>query len=162
MKITPLILILSLALLASCTRSNHADAAWLQELAGQGVAALNAQDYTTAQTLAGEATRLKPQFAEAWVLMGMASVKLGQVDRAREAYEQALSLHQERLRQNPSDAHQVIQQIFLLGLLGQADAAESRWQRAQMDFPGEPQLEKLAGDFAAFKESWEEWRVESE
>lgn len=162
MKTAPLVLFLASALFTSCTPPPHSSvSADSKALAGDSAAALNAQDYSKAQRLAAEATRLAPEFAEAWVGYGMASVKLRQTDRAREAYERALSLHQARLRQSPSDSNQVFQQIFLLALLGRSDEAESLLKRAHSDYPNDQQISTLAGDFAAAKRDWESWSVET-
>jgi Flp pilus assembly protein TadD len=121
---------------------------------------LNAKDYAKAQTLAERATSIDPQFAEAWVGYGMASVRLGQTDHAREAYERALSLHKARHLQNPSDAKQVFQQIFLLTLLGRQTDAEALLKQAHTDYPSDQQITKLAGDFTAMRQGWQSWMVE--
>ena len=159
MKITPLTLILSLAFFVSCTRSHQSDSARVEELGSQSTVALNARDYSTSQRLAAEATRLDPKFAEAWVAYGMSSIKLGQTNEAREAYERALSLYQARLRQNPSDSNQALQQIFLLALLGRFDEAEAVLKRAHIEYPSDNQISTLAGNFAAAKKDWESWSV---
>jgi Flp pilus assembly protein TadD len=162
MKIAPLILLLTFVLFTSCTQPSRSSASTdSKALAADSVVALNTQDYTKAQKLAAEATRLDPEFAEAWVGYGMASVKLGQTDRARKAYERALSLHQARLHQNPSDSDQVFQQIFLLALLGRSDEAESLLRRAHSDYPSDRQISTLAGDFPAAKRGWESWSVKT-
>jgi Flp pilus assembly protein TadD len=162
MKIAPLILVLTVALLTSCAPAPHdAAASTPQQLASESAAAFNAKDYAKAQTLAGQATSIDPQFAEAWVGYGMASVRLGQTDHAREAYERALSLHQARHRQNPSNANQVFQQIFLLTLLGKSAEAETLLKQAHVDYPSDQQITKLAEDFSTIKQGWESWTLEA-
>ena len=153
MKITHLIAVLAAALFTSCAPAPH-DAAVTtpQQLASESAAALNAKDYTKAQTLARQATRIDPKFAEAWVGYGMASVRLGQTNQARTAYERALSLHQARHHQNPSDANQVVQQIFLLTLLGRSDKAERLLKQARIDYPTDQTITKLSKDFATTKQ----------
>jgi tetratricopeptide (TPR) repeat protein len=128
-------------------------------LAAQSAAALEAKDYATAQKSAAEATRLDPQFEEAWVGYGMASARLGQADQAREAYQRALALHDTRLRQGTPQASQVFYEIFLLSLLGHADAAESLLQRARAIFPDDPQISILASHWTEFQRLWEGWTV---
>jgi len=161
MNITHLIPILAVALLTSCAPPPHdATASTPQQLASESATALNAKDYAKAQTLARQATSIDPKFAEAWVGYGMASVRLGQTDQARAAYEQALSLHQARHRQNPSDANQVFQQIFLLTLLGRQTDAETLLKQAHIDYPSDQQIAKLAEDFTAMKQGCQSWVVE--
>ncbi|MGB8371104.1 MAG: tetratricopeptide repeat protein [Limisphaerales bacterium] len=161
MKIA-LILVLALALFTSCARAPHnATASRPQQLANESAAALNAKDFAKAQTLAAEATSNDPQFAEAWVEYGMASVRLGQSDHARQAYERALSLYQARHRQNPSDANQVFQQIFLLTLLGRPTEAEALLKQAHIDYPNDRQIAKSAEDYTTMKQECESLTVEA-
>jgi Flp pilus assembly protein TadD len=128
-------------------------------LAAESATALNAKDYAKAQTAAAEATRLDPQFEEAWVGYGMASARLGQADRARDAYEHALALHQARMLLASPDAGQVFQQIFLLSLLGRAGEAETLLSRARLVFPADPQISMLASNFSQFQKLWAGWAV---
>jgi tetratricopeptide (TPR) repeat protein len=161
MKITHLIPVLAVALLTSCSPATHdATSSTPQKLASESATALNAKDYAKAQTLARQATSIDPQFAEAWVGYGMASVRLGQTDHARDAYERALSLHQARHLQNPSDANQVVQQIFLLTLLGRPTEAETLLKQAHIDYSSDQTITKLAEDFTATKQGWQSWMVE--
>jgi Flp pilus assembly protein TadD len=163
MKITAFICsLVAVAFLVSCTPAAHTNVSSRStQLASESAAAFNAKEYVKAQTLAEEATSADPQFAEAWVGYGMASVRLGQTDHARQAYEQALSLHQARHRQNPSDADQVVQQIFLLTLLGRPTEAETLLKQASTDYPNDQTIAKLAGDFAATKQRWQNLAVEA-
>ncbi len=152
--------LVTLLFFVSCTRTPHStNVKHSQQLAAESAAALNAIDYAKAQVLAAEATRLNPRFAEAWVGYGMASLRLGQTERARQAYEQALSLHQARHRQNPSDANQVFQQIVLLTLLGQSAEAEALLGYARTNYPNDGEIAKLAQHFSEAKRGWTNWAV---
>ena len=163
MKITPLIPVLALVLLTSCAPDRRASTpSRKQQLASECATAMNAKDYAKAQTLAAEAARLDPQFAEAWVEYGMASVRLGQAGRAREAYERALALHQARHRKNPSDASQVLQLIFVLTLLGRTAEAETLLEQARTDYPNDWQIARLTAEgFASMKQGYESVTVEA-
>jgi len=159
MKITSLTL-LTFALVTSCAHTpSNATASRSQQLASESATALNAEDYSQAQSLAAQATSIDPQFAEAWVGYGMASVRLGQTDRARDAYEHALSLHQARHRANPADANQVFQQIFVLALLGRSDEAATLLKQAEIEYPNDKQISKLAENFNETKQGWASWSV---
>ncbi|HUA39397.1 MAG TPA: tetratricopeptide repeat protein [Candidatus Sulfopaludibacter sp.] len=158
MKIACLIPVLAVALLASCAPAPHdANATTSQQLANESSAALNAKDYVKAQMLAKRATSVDPKFAEAWVGYGMASARLGQTDRARAAYEQALSLHQARHLQDPSDGDQVVQQIFLLTLLGRQAEAETLLKQAHTDYPSDQAITKMVENFTTMKQGWQSW-----
>jgi len=161
MKIAHLIPVIAVGLLTSCSPAPHdATASTPQQLASDSATALNAKDYAKAQALAKQATDIDPKFAEAWVGYGMTSVRLGHADQARAAYEQALSLHQARHLQNPSDANQVVQQIFLLTLLGRQADAETLLKQAHTDYPSDQTITKFTEDFTTTKQGWQSWMVE--
>jgi tetratricopeptide (TPR) repeat protein len=162
MKLPPLIPILALALLASCASAPPAASIpRQQQLADEGAAAMFAKDYAKAQALTAEAIGIDPQFAEAWAGYGMASASLGQADHARQGYERALALYQARHLKNPSDANPVLQQVFLLTVLGRPAEAEALLKQARADYPKDEQLGKMTGDFTAMKEAWKSWTVEA-
>ena len=147
-------------LCTSCTHPvrNQNEPAF-QQLPAEIAEAFNAKDYAKAQTLAAEATHNNPKFAEAWVGYGMASVRLGQMDRARQAYERALSLYQARHRLHPAEANPVVQQIFLLELLGRSDEAESLLKSAQTSYPDDQQIAMWVLHWTELKRSFENWKV---
>jgi hypothetical protein len=67
MKIAPLTM-LALACVVSCTHSpGQSSKSRSEEYARQSAAAFAARNYAEAQSLAERATRLSPEFAEAWV-----------------------------------------------------------------------------------------------
>jgi hypothetical protein len=68
-------------------------------------------------------------------------------------------LHQARHRQNPSEASQVFQQIFLLTLLGRPTEAETLLKQAHIDYPNDQQIAKCAEDYTTFKQSCAIWTV---
>jgi len=168
MKLAPIAWLAALALFTSCVTSPSGTPATpapppktAQELAGECAAAPSHRDFAKAQTAAAQATQLNPQFEEAWVGFGMASVRLGQSDLARAAYGRALELHQTRRLQAPPDAGQVYQEIFLLSLLGRSAEADALLKRARAEFPNDPQIITLSGNFAQIKQTWELWTVKS-
>lgn len=163
MKITAVFCpLIAVAFLVSCKPATHTNvSSRSQQLASESAAAFNAKDFAKAQALAAEATGTDPQFAEAWVAYGMASVRLGQTDLARQAYERALALHQARHRQNPSDANQAVQQIILLTLLGRPAEAETLLKQARAVYPNDQTIAKLAGDFAATRQGLGSLAVEA-
>jgi Tfp pilus assembly protein PilF len=130
-------------------------------LAAECQRALEAKDYAGARATAAEALQLDPQYEEAWVAFGMASVRLGEPDKARQAYERALALHQSSERQRRPDASQVYQEVFLLSLLSRYTEAQELLRRARADFPTDPQLSTLADLFPEFIQGWGGWTVKS-
>jgi len=98
-------------------------------------AAYNAKEYQKVQTMAGQATRDEPEYAQGWMEYGMASVQLGQMDKARHAYEQALSLFQVLHREDPSNGQAMYEQAVMLLLLDESDKAEITLKQARIDYP---------------------------
>jgi len=179
MKIPPLVSLLALALCASCVTTPPAGnppanpparppanasatpaaptLSTAQQLGGESQAALNAKDYSLAKAAAAEALQLDPQYEEAWVVYGMASLRMGETDRARQSYERALAAHQARESQSPPDAGQAYQKIILLSLLGRTADALALLNRARSDFPNDEQLTTMAAHFPEFQQKWQEW-----
>ncbi|MHC4645052.1 MAG: M56 family metallopeptidase, partial [Planctomycetota bacterium] len=114
-----------------------------QELASRAAEAMNGGDFERAQSLFVEAVKLKPDFAEAWTGVGMACVKAGDYKGAKESYESALSLHQERYRNEPSNANHVLQQIHLLTLLARDAEAKRLLLQARRRHPQDEQLKRF-------------------
>lgn len=135
-------------LVTSCASSpSDATKTRTQEFASQGAIAFKTMDYAKVQSLAAQAPKVYPEFAEAWVGFGMASVRLKQTDVARKAYERALSLYQVRQRANPDNANNELQQIIVLSLLGRTDKAAALLKQAQSDYPNDPQISRLAENY---------------
>lgn len=159
---TPLRICLFILLVAcaSCSRENRSDGtSQARRLASAGATALNAGDYLRAQSLSAQATRVQPDFAEGWVGYGMASARLGQPERAREAYERALSIHKARYEQNPSDANQLCQQVMVLTLLGRTAEAETLLEGARAAHADDPQYATFAAHYAETKKAWKAFAV---
>ncbi|HEX5398427.1 MAG TPA: tetratricopeptide repeat protein [Verrucomicrobiae bacterium] len=155
-------LLAAVALFASCTPADRTHVGpRSQQLAGESAKAFNTKDYATAQSLAARATATDPQFAEAWVGYGMASVRLGQSERARQAYERALSIYQARHRQDPSAANPIVQQIFLLTLLDRPAEAETLLKQARADYPNDPEIAQLAKNPTVIDPEWKSLMVNS-
>ena len=172
MKFAPVVFLLAFALCTSCATSPPAGApavpavpaaaaARARELGAECQRALEAGDYAGARATAAEALHLDPQYEEAWVAFGMASVRLGQPDKARESYERALALHRSSAGRTRPDASQAYYEVFLLSLLSRYGEAEALLKRARADFPTDQQLSTLADLFPEFVQNWGHWTVKS-
>lgn len=152
--------LLVLLLAASCTHNPDEEATERsRRLAKDGAAAFAAKDFYKAQQLAAEAANLDPEFAEAWVANGMALVRLGKSDEAKATYVKALELYQARQKRNPADADSVVQQIFLLTLLGRPAEAKTLLDQAHTSFPADPQIGKLIKNYDETRRAWESLAV---
>jgi len=123
-------------------------------------AAYNAKEYKKIQTMAGQATRDDPKYAQGWMEYGMASVRLGQMDKARHAYEQALSLFQVLHREDPSNAQAMYEQAVMLLLLDESNKAEVTLKQARIDYPTNQNIAYLTKHITQAQRNFESITVE--
>ena len=139
------VVITALVLLAGCSKQKPV-AVTAQELCSQASFAMQQNDNANAASLLRQATELKPDFAEAWVGLGMAEVQLSQIEKARSAYGRALALHSERYKRTQSP-NELQQQAFVLLLLGRSDDAESLLAKGKQKHANSPTLQEFADNF---------------
>ena len=123
--------------------------------------AFDAHDFARAQSNSASATELEPAFAEAWVVYGMASVRLGQIGKAENAYQHALALYQARHDKDPSVADPVFQQVYVLALLGRTNQAVTLLDSAASKYPDYAAFALLSakGAWADFWKGLKQWSV---
>jgi tetratricopeptide (TPR) repeat protein len=173
MKIAFIANILAVALCASCATTSQPGGApasasaaptasalaRAKQLGSDAQAALDAKEYAAARQAAGEAVLLNPQYEEAWIAYGMASLRLDKPDRAREAYSRALALHQAREGRGPRNPEEAYEEIYLLSLLRRDADAVELLRRARQEFPNDVQLANLATLYSENQQAWEGWKV---
>ena len=84
---------------------------------------MEAQDWAGAVSLLQEAVRLRPDFEEAWVNLGVAQARLGE----RQA---ALDIFNDVLKRFPDSTKALVNRAKLLDGMGDSEAARSDYQRA--------------------------------
>lgn len=142
--------------LVGCSRQNPVTA---QELCNKASFAMQEDDHASAASLLRQATELKPDFAEAWVGLGMALVQMNQIAKARSAYECALALHSERYKHTQS-TNELQQQAFVLLLLGKPDEAEALLVNGRQTHPNATILQTFADAFPELaKCGVQEWQI---
>lgn len=97
--------------------------------------ALQLKDYARAETLLAKAAALCPDTGKFWVDLGAMRVRLGKKDAARTAYTSGLGAYEEAAKAEPKDAKPLLQQIYVLALLGRTEDARAVLLRAQKKFP---------------------------
>ena len=147
MKVALIGIVVCLSLSACVSGPSQAEEQQAARLAAQSARAMLTKDFAAAQQADREAVRLNPTFAEAWVGLGMASMKLGQVSVAQDAYEHALAEHRARQQRNPEDASQVLQEVTVLVLLGRHAEAGARLRDARRLFPNDQTVTLFSQDF---------------
>jgi Flp pilus assembly protein TadD len=134
------VLILGILCVLSCGDRGPSTDDRAQSLAARAAEAIVDKEYEKARSLLEEAVSLKPDFAEAWVGHGQSCALMGDSVSARESYERALELHSQRYREDSRDANQLVQQVFVLFLLGRETQARDLLAQGLEAHPADEQL----------------------
>jgi Flp pilus assembly protein TadD len=96
--------------------------------------AVQVRDLPRAEGLYAKATALCPDDAKYWVDLGALRVRMGNKGGARSAYKSALEAY-ETLGADGTDPQPLLQQVYVLALLGRPDDARNVLAKAQKKFP---------------------------
>lgn len=123
--------------------------------------ALQLKDLARAEGLLTKAAELCPDTGKYWVDLGSIRVRLGKKDTARTAYTAGLKAYEEEAaKPETKEPGAMLQQIYVLGLLGRVDDARAVLAKAQKQYPESravrsfaegKQIDKMIAD-ARFKE----------
>ncbi len=113
-------------------------------LASEAEFAVTVKDLARAEGLYRQATELCPDVPEYWESLGVTQRRMNNLAGARTAYRRALEVHADRykLEKNPGD---LLQQAWILALLGRDDEAVSLMKKAAVAHPDDARI-RLATD----------------
>jgi Flp pilus assembly protein TadD len=97
--------------------------------------AVQLKDYARAEGLLEKAAGLAPDTGKYWIDLGSMRVKLGKKDAARNAYKTGLGAYESAAAVDPKDPKPVLQQIYVLALLGRVEDARALLAKAEKKFP---------------------------
>lgn len=129
-------------------------------LVSEGSFAMSIRDYARAEGNFAKATELCPDTSEYFVGLGTARRRMDNRAGARKAFESALDASRDAYKHNPKNAQLILQQAYLLALLGRVDDARAALEKARANHPDDRavrafidgnQLSRLLAD-PAFKE----------
>jgi Flp pilus assembly protein TadD len=105
--------------------------------------AMTLKDFPRAEGLYRQAADLCPDTPDYWENLGVARRKMGNLSGARTAYQQALATRIARYKQgkNPDD---LLQQAWLLVLLGRDDEAVKLMQKGRASHPDDTRIRQAA------------------
>jgi len=103
-------------------------------LVSEALFALQLHDLPRAEGLYVQATALCPDEGKYWVDLGSLRVRLGHRDAARTAYKSALTAY-ETLGADNKDPQPLLQQVYVLALMGRVDDAKAALAKVQKLFP---------------------------
>lgn len=132
--------LLGILCLSGCRQVSDSATIPPQQLISQAAQAMVDNQYQKARSLFDEVVRLDPDFAEAWVGQGQASALLGDIPAARKPYERAVLLHAQRYRKTPGDSGQLVQQVYVLFLLGRDTEGRDLLTQGLKAHPADEQL----------------------
>lgn len=102
--------------------------------------ALTMKDYTRAEGLFVQATKLCPDTGDFWIGLGNTRVQLGQRDGARSAYQKALAAFADAAAKDKTDSEPALRQVYTLALLGRADDARALASKLPDRYPNDREV----------------------
>ena len=103
--------------------------------ASEAAFAANLRDFARAEGLLAQAVVVCPDTTEYWISLGTVRRKLDNRAGSRDAFKEALKAARATQRRAPTNSQAVIQEAYLLALLGQDDDARSTLEKARRDRP---------------------------
>ncbi len=103
--------------------------------ASEAAFAANLRDFARAEGLLAQAVAVCPDTTEYWISLGTVRRKLDNRAGARDAFKEALKAARAVQRRVPANSQAVIQEVYLLALLGQDNDARSALEQARRDRP---------------------------
>lgn len=97
--------------------------------------ALTLRDFARAEPLLARAAELCPDTGDYWLSLGVTRVRLGNKAGAKSAYEEALSVYRDRYDNDAKQTDAVLQQVYVLALLGRPDDARQTLEKAHKKDP---------------------------
>jgi len=146
-----LILLLGLAVVFSpgCARKQEITSLQRKQaanLVSEAQFAMTLREYARAEGLYAQATALCPDTPEYLLSLGAARRRLGNRDGAKAAYEQMLDLAKDHYKHDSKDPQPLLQQVYVLALLGRMDDARAAQERAQKNHPNDPNVRAFIGN----------------
>lgn len=144
MRIFPRRFLLLVVLVAGCVTgcSRHKEVTSHQRkeaasLVSEAEFAVTLRDYARAEGLLAQAVAICPDTPEYWLNLGVMRRRLDNRAGAKDAYEQMLDLSRDIYRRDPMNADALLQQVYVLALLGRLDDARAALEKAQKNHPSD-------------------------
>jgi Flp pilus assembly protein TadD len=106
--------------------------------------AMGLRDYARAEPLFAEATKLCPDDGGYWLGLGVTRRRLGNTAGAKTAYEKARSAFHDAYELDAKRTDVLLQEIYVLALIGKAKDAEALLEKARKKDPNDAQLRVFA------------------
>lgn len=107
-------------------------------LASEADFAMTLRDFPRTESLLDKIVTLCPDNGEYWANLGAVRMRLGHREKAKSAYQSALAAYQEAAKLEPKNTEVILQQVYILALLGRVDEARKVVEQTQKKFPADP------------------------
>lgn len=152
-----LLVLMAAGLAAGCGRK---EVTTLQRKQGASLAseadfAITLRDYARAESLLSQVVKVCPDTPEYWLHLGSVRRHLGNRAGAKTAYNETLDLLRDKYRREKKNPEPLLQQVYVLALLGRMDDARATLEKAKKNhaddrnvrnFVESRQLERLPDD----------------
>ena len=102
--------------------------------------AMTLRDYTRAEPLFEQAAKLCPDDGEYWLGLGVTRRRLSNTSGAKAAYEKARAAYRDAFEKDSNDSEALLQEVYVLALLGRVDEANSTMEKARKKHPENTRL----------------------
>jgi tetratricopeptide (TPR) repeat protein len=97
--------------------------------------AVSLRDFARAEPLLAQASQLCPDNTDYWISLGIVRRRLNNSSGAKTAYQEALASAKDAFKVDSSHPERLIQQAYILALLGRVDEARVLLTKAQQKNP---------------------------
>ncbi|HEX2853159.1 MAG TPA: tetratricopeptide repeat protein [Opitutaceae bacterium] len=106
-----------------------------ETLASEADFAMTLRDLPRTESLLTKVVALCPDNGEYWVNLGAVRMRLGEREKAKTAYQSALAAYKDAAKLEPLNTERILQQVYILALLGRVDEARKLVEQTQKKFP---------------------------
>lgn len=104
-------------------------------LASEADFAMTLRDLPRTEALLSKVVALCPDTGEYWANLGAVRMRLGDREKAKSAYQSALAAYKDAAKLEPKNTEVILQQVYMLALLGRVDEARKLVEQTQKKFP---------------------------
>jgi tetratricopeptide (TPR) repeat protein len=106
--------------------------------------AMTLRDYARAEPLFEKAAKLCPDDGGYWLGLGVTRRRMGNQAGAKAAYEKARSAYQDSFERDTKDSDALLQEVYVLALLGRVDDANKVMEKARKKDPENPRFRSFS------------------
>jgi tetratricopeptide (TPR) repeat protein len=113
-------------------------------LASEAQFAVVMRDHARAEPLFEKAAKLCPDNGEYWLALGVARRRQNNTSGAKAAYEKSQAAYHDAYEIDSNNAEALMQELYVLCLLGKADEAQKRFDKAYKKAPTDIRLRSFS------------------